>query len=132
MIRVTKSASERRNEILDTAESLFSEKGYEKTSTTDITKKMGVAQGTLYYYFKSKEALANALIDRQLKGIKQEFTEVIYNETLTAYEKIAWIFVYELDDQQAMSKSLNIYNMIVMLLCVKYYMYKQFVSLRHS
>lgn len=98
MIRVTKSASERRNEILDTAESLFSEKGYEKTSTTDITKKMGVAQGTLYYYFKSKEALANALIDRQLKGIKQEFTEVIYNETLTAYEKIAWIFVYELDD----------------------------------
>ncbi|WP_025115248.1 TetR/AcrR family transcriptional regulator [Lysinibacillus fusiformis] len=98
MIRITKSASERRNEILDTAESLFSEKGYEKTSTTDITKKMGVAQGTLYYYFKSKESLANALIDRQLNGIKQEFTEVIYNETLTAYEKIAWIFVYELDD----------------------------------
>ncbi len=98
MNRVTKSATERRNEILDTAESLFSQKGYEKTSTTDITKTMGVAQGTLYYYFKSKEELANALIDRQLKGIKKHFMDVIYDETLSAFEKIAWIFVYELDD----------------------------------
>lgn len=98
MVRVTKNASERRNEILDTAESLFSQKGYEKTSTTDITKMMGVAQGTLYYYFKSKESLANALIDRQLKGIKLQFIKVIYDQTLSAYEKIAWIFIYELDD----------------------------------
>lgn len=98
MNRITKSAAERRNEILDTAESLFSQKGYEKTSTTDITKTMGVAQGTLYYYFKSKEELANALIDRQLKGIKKHFMDVIYDETLSAFEKIAWIFVYELDD----------------------------------
>ncbi|MFJ7922228.1 TetR/AcrR family transcriptional regulator [Lysinibacillus fusiformis] len=98
MNRVTKSAAERRNEILDTAESLFSQKGYEKTSTTDITKTLGVAQGTLYYYFKSKEELANALIDRQLKGIKKHFIDVIYDETFTAFEKIAWIFVYELDD----------------------------------
>lgn len=98
MNRVTKSAAERRNEILDTAESLFSQKGYEKTSTTDITKTLGVAQGTLYYYFKSKEELANALIDRQLKGIKKHFIDVIYDETFSAFEKIAWIFVYELDD----------------------------------
>lgn len=98
MVRVTKSATERRNEILDTAESLFNQKGYEKTSTTDITKTMSVAQGTLYYYFKSKEELANALIDRQLKGIREQFMDVIYDETLSAIEKIAWIFVFELDD----------------------------------
>ncbi|MES5954570.1 TetR/AcrR family transcriptional regulator [Bacillus fungorum] len=98
MARVTKSASERRNEILDVTESLFKQKGYEKTSTTDITRTLGVAQGTLYYHFKSKEALANALINRQLKSIKKQFIEVIYNDSLSTYEKIAWIFVYELDD----------------------------------
>lgn len=98
MARVTKSASERRNEILDVTESLFKQKGYEKTSTTDITRTLGVAQGTLYYHFKSKEALANALINRQIKSIKKQFIEVIYNDSLSTYEKIAWIFVYELDD----------------------------------
>ncbi|CAH2717555.1 TetR/AcrR family transcriptional regulator [Neobacillus drentensis] len=97
MVRVTKNATERRNEILDTAESLFSQKGYEKTSTTDITKTLRVAQGTLYYYFKSKEDLANALIDRQMQGIKKQFMDVIYDETLSAFEKIAWVFVFELD-----------------------------------
>jgi len=98
MVRVTKNATERRNEILDTAESLFSQKGYEKTSTTDITKTMRVAQGTLYYYFKSKEDLAYALIDRQTKDLKKQVMDVIYDETLSAFEKIAWIFVVELDD----------------------------------
>lgn len=98
MNRITKSAEERRNELLDTAETLFGQKGYEKTSTTDITKTLRVAQGTLYYYFKSKEELANALIDRQLISIKQHYHTVIYNESLSASDKIAWLFIYELDD----------------------------------
>ncbi len=63
-MRVVKEAAERRNEILDAAEELFVTKGYDKTSTNDILDKVKIARGTLYYHFKSKEDILNAMIDR--------------------------------------------------------------------
>ena len=63
-MRVVKEASERRNEILDVAEELFVTKGYDNTSTNDILNRVGIARGTLYYHFKSKEAILNAMIER--------------------------------------------------------------------
>lgn len=63
-MRVVKEAEERRNEILDAADELFGQKGFDGTSTKDILEKVGIARGTLYYHFKSKEAIMDALIDR--------------------------------------------------------------------
>ena len=63
-MRIVKEAEIRKNEILDTAEKLFISKGYEKTSTTDILNEIGIARGTLYYHFKSKEDILIAMIDR--------------------------------------------------------------------
>ncbi len=63
-MRVVKEAIERRNEILDAAEELFVTKGYDKTSTNDILDRVGIARGTLYYHFKSKEEILNAMIER--------------------------------------------------------------------
>ena len=64
MTRVTKEPAQRRQEILDTAMKLFYEKGYEKTSITDIAKAMGVAQGLCYRYFSSKEEIFDTAIDK--------------------------------------------------------------------
>ncbi|NWL89029.1 MULTISPECIES: TetR/AcrR family transcriptional regulator [unclassified Paenibacillus] len=63
-MRVVKDAEERRNEILDAADELFAQKGFDGTSTNDILEKVGIARGTLYYHFKSKEDIMDALIDR--------------------------------------------------------------------
>lgn len=63
-MRVVKEASERRNEILDVAQELFAAKGYDATSTGDILDKIGIARGTLYYHFKSKEDILDAMIER--------------------------------------------------------------------
>ena len=57
MTRITKAPEERRQEIIDTAMKVFYEKGYEKTSISDIAKEMNVAQGLCYRYFSSKEEL---------------------------------------------------------------------------
>ena len=54
MTRIIKEADERRNEILDAAETLITEKGYSKTTIIDILNQVGIAKGTFYYYFKSK------------------------------------------------------------------------------
>lgn len=63
-MRVVKEAEERKNEILDVAEVLFASKGYDNTSTNDILKEVNIARGTLYYHFKSKEDILDAIISR--------------------------------------------------------------------
>lgn len=63
-MRVVKEAKERRNEILDVAERLFGTKGFDHTSTNDILDEVGIARGTLYYHFKSKEDILDAVINR--------------------------------------------------------------------
>lgn len=64
VMRITKEPEVRRQEIMDTALRLFGEKGYEKTSITDIAKAIGVAQGLCYRYFPSKEALFDSAIEQ--------------------------------------------------------------------
>lgn len=49
---------------MDAADELFSLKGFDGTSTNDILAKVGIARGTLYYHFKSKEDIMDALIER--------------------------------------------------------------------
>ncbi len=60
----SKSKAVRREEILDAAEELFVTKGYEQATTVDIMQKVGIAKGTLYYHFTSKEEILDALIER--------------------------------------------------------------------
>ncbi|GLI07532.1 TetR family transcriptional regulator [Paenibacillus tyrfis] len=66
MARITKDPEVRRNELLDAAVQLFGDKGVERTSVSDIVKQVGVAQGTFYYYFKTKDDVIFALIERSL------------------------------------------------------------------
>ncbi len=63
-MRIVKEAQERKNEILDAAAELFATKGYDGTSTNDILEKIGIARGTLYYHFKSKEDILDGMIER--------------------------------------------------------------------
>ncbi len=64
MTRITKAPEERRQEIIDTAMKVFYEKGYEKTSISDIAREMDVAQGLCYRYFSSKEELFDTALDQ--------------------------------------------------------------------
>lgn len=70
-MRIVKEAEERKNEILDVADQLFNEKGYEGTSTNEILERVGIARGTLYYHFKSKQDILEALVERYNKEIIQ-------------------------------------------------------------
>ena len=63
--RVVKEADERRAELLDTAAALFAARGYDNVPVQAITEEVGVAKGTFYHYFASKDALLDALIERQ-------------------------------------------------------------------
>ena len=66
-MRIVKTAEERKNEILDVAEQLFAEKGFDNASTNDIIKRIGIARGTLYHHFGSKEEILDALVERMTR-----------------------------------------------------------------
>lgn len=87
-MRVIKESKERKNEILDIAEHLFNEKGYAKTTIDDILKESGIAKGTLYYHFKSKEDILSAMIERQIERRKQSIQQIAEDKTISAAEKL--------------------------------------------
>lgn len=73
MARPSKDPQIRLNEIMDAAEPLFYEKGYVETTIDDISRKAGIAHGGIYYYFRSKEEILEALISRCLSRIVAKF-----------------------------------------------------------
>jgi TetR/AcrR family transcriptional regulator, fatty acid metabolism regulator protein len=58
---------ERENLILQAAEEVLSEKGYHETSMDEIAARVGIAKGTVYLHFPSKEDLIFALFERELQ-----------------------------------------------------------------
>lgn len=58
------TANLRREQILTSANRLFSENGYENTSMNEIAQYVGLTKGALYYHFKSKEAILISLINQ--------------------------------------------------------------------
>lgn len=87
-MRITKEPEERKQEILDTAMRLFHEKGYEKTSITDIAKTIGVAQGLCYRYFPSKEALFDSAIEQYADELVSRFSVPSSHDKMTLKELI--------------------------------------------
>lgn len=53
-----------RHRVVEAARLLFWEKGYEPTSLQDVVARAGVRTGSLYYFFRTKEALLLAVLDR--------------------------------------------------------------------
>lgn len=87
-MRVVKKAEERRNEILDAADELFGQKGFDGTSTNDILEKVGIARGTLYHHFKAKEDIMDALIDRYSDGLLDAAQVIAADKTISVVERI--------------------------------------------
>ncbi|MCM5703702.1 TetR family transcriptional regulator [Larsenimonas salina] len=72
MARRTKSEAEStRQVLLDSAETLFYEKGVSRTSLEHIAKHAGMTRGAVYWHFENKNALFNALLDRVKMPLKQ-------------------------------------------------------------
>ncbi|MDK8179652.1 TetR/AcrR family transcriptional regulator [Paenibacillus sp. UMB4589-SE434] len=88
MARITKNPEERKAEIMDVALELFASKGFEHTAVSDIVKKIGVAQGTFYYYFKTKEEIMLALINRSLVEHEASVKAIDQNVNMSPFEKV--------------------------------------------
>jgi len=76
---------EMRNGILDAAMRVFANKGYHAASVSDVAEAAGLAKGTLYIYFESKDAMTIAIVDRQFAIIAKQITNGSLCKTLDAF-----------------------------------------------
>jgi AcrR family transcriptional regulator len=72
-------SDERKSQIINAAEDVFTQKGFDEARMDDIADKTGLSKGTLYLYFKSKDDLIIAILDRmfqrefkQLENLNQD------------------------------------------------------------
>ena len=78
---------EREQRILEAAQSLLLYYGYDKTTVSDIAREAGISKGAVYLHFSSKEALVDALINRDIR----RYSERTF--ALLEADKTDWTFV---------------------------------------
>jgi AcrR family transcriptional regulator len=57
-------SEERKDQILEAATRVFTQRGFDEARMDDIVEEAGLSKGTLYWYFESKESLITAIVDR--------------------------------------------------------------------
>ena len=84
-----------KRKIFETSMRLFAEKGYEATSIEEITATVGVAKGTLYYHFSSKEEIFNFLVEEGMKLLKNSI-EIKTEKLSNTIDKIRAIILIQI------------------------------------
>ncbi len=79
----------RKTEIVNAAQELFSTFGFEKTTMTDIAKKLGISKASLYYYFSDKESIIQSLAVKEQEQFVLEIQNVI-SDSMSAREKLVF------------------------------------------
>ena len=67
--RIDEIGEESRRRILDAAEELFAERGFDRTSFVDIAKRSGISRGSIPWHFKNKDGLVMAVVERAVERI---------------------------------------------------------------
>ncbi len=76
-----------KQEIINTAVTLFNEKGYSVTSVQDIADQLNVTKAALYYYIASKEEILYAIFDQTMTTAEKRLKKLL-KEKMTVEEKI--------------------------------------------
>ena len=80
MSRRPDSSEIRRNQILDAATKVFVRQGFQHARMDDIVEESGLSKGTLYWYFKSKEDIINAILRRLFAGALESLESLLEAE----------------------------------------------------
>jgi AcrR family transcriptional regulator len=82
------SLSTKQLQLLNTAESLFSQKGFDGTSVRDIAEAAGINTAMISYYFGSKEKLMEEIFERKSLNIKEKVANLLKDDSLDPLEKM--------------------------------------------
>lgn len=89
MPRTVKKPEERHAEIVASARRLFQSQGYDATSMQDVMTDLGVAKGTIYHYFRSKDALLDAVVADIVEATTAQMRVLAESTPGSALDKLA-------------------------------------------
>jgi AcrR family transcriptional regulator len=107
MFKIGVSMTDTKDSILDAAERLFAERGFDATSLRAITSTAGVNLAAVNYHFQSKEKLVQALFLRTLGRLNRrrmemmDLYEVEYGQKPIPLEKLVNVFIEPMFDSPA-------------------------------
>ena len=78
----------RRVQILDAAEKLFFEQGYDRTSAQDIRGALQMSKGGFYHYFDAKDSVLRAVSERRAQGRFDQLNAAVYGSRRSPVEKL--------------------------------------------
>jgi AcrR family transcriptional regulator len=81
--KLSKKPTEKQQKIIETAIKMFAEKGYANTSTSEIAKAAGVAEGTIFRHYGTKDNLLLSVMIPFLKEALPGMAEKVFKEVLT-------------------------------------------------
>ena len=84
--------NKKRDIILDAMQKLMTQNSAQAISVSDIAKEAGIGKGSIYYYFKSKEDILEAVIERSYSDAVQKAKELVETSELDALTKMEVIF----------------------------------------
>ncbi|HFJ9437519.1 MULTISPECIES: TetR/AcrR family transcriptional regulator [Bacillus] len=95
----TDKRNERQMRILEAAVDMFGEKGYASTSTSEIAKRAGVAEGTIFRYYKTKKDLLLAVVMPTLTKFAapffvQAFAKEVFKSEYKSYEAFLRVVIH--------------------------------------
>ncbi len=97
-----------RTEAIKAAAAVFSEKGFHGASTKDIAERMGIKQGSLYYYFKSKEEALGEVCLLGLEGYVEHMEKIAKSEQPFEAKLMATLTSH-LSSYRAKNEALKVY-----------------------
>jgi AcrR family transcriptional regulator len=100
-MRIVKNPEERRKEIMYTSAQFFLNQGYEETSINMIVEHLGIAKGTFYHYFKSKEEILGAILEEYLERFAQQIRLLASDKNVNSSKKLEFVLksVLKSDDE---------------------------------
>lgn len=82
----------KREQILDALQELLREQDIKNISVSDIAKRAGIGKGSIYYYFESKDAILDALVEKNYKTPLEVAKAMVKQTELSPYKRMAAIF----------------------------------------
>lgn len=113
MAKTAKHHNTKKNELVEIAEKLFVDKGYEETSIDDILNASGLSKGGFYHYFKSKEEVLAESINNFADSLLKDLEPIIEDSELNALEKLNRFMEKKVASQKQKTEIINYSSMLM-------------------
>jgi AcrR family transcriptional regulator len=102
-----KSALDKRDQIIYAAIRLYSQRGIHNVSMNEIAARVGITKPAVYYYFRSKEALIEAVVEMYYFGYLQKQINLQDRSDLQPIDRLKGAFQLSADDFSAWNRRLS-------------------------